>query len=97
MNRQLLKVLCISTFAAICLSACGGGDSTTLTEMTQPETRDKVVMSLSPSDRALYLDFLAGHSVAELDGHMTVREAINSAQKDCDVKKAIQKAGSQIK
>ncbi|MBM3116417.1 hypothetical protein [Jeongeupia naejangsanensis] len=86
--RFVASLACLMTGAF--LVACGSNlKSTTLAEMVDPALRDKVVMSLTLEERTAYLGYLEHHPITQIDGKMTVAEAINAEQQDAAKTKEI--------
>ncbi|WP_460199037.1 hypothetical protein ACE15N_21780 (plasmid) [Xanthomonas campestris pv. passiflorae] len=103
MQRQRRIVAAVLAVAVVTLFPGCGGDvrDLKLSEMSNPETQQKLLEALTPEERNLVTMYVATRNMAgDLDYNTTVAEAIEnqrqSAEREEALQSARQRASSQI-
>lgn len=77
MNNRIL--LLATAYLAALLAGCSAPTDTQLADMSQPKKAAEAIKALSPEDQRAYAEYVAEHRMTgDLDGKMTVQEAVKA-------------------
>lgn len=82
---------------AVLLAGCSASTDIQIADMNQPEKAAEAIKALSPEDQRAYAEYVAEHRMTgDLDGKMTVQEAVKARKTEAAREAATKKNAASI-